>query len=619
MGLRQRKRLLRRRKAAASQARQARRTALITGATFVGVTGLLSSGLTVPVAAAAPDRGPVELVGDANPAGNLEVGWLAQWQDSLLFQGGAPGQDVLWRTDPDGTPVRVFDEPLVDEATIDEVTPFGDKFFFTAAAAGERTEELWISDGTVSGTERLTSAHDTMSDDDTTGDLAVVSGSLIFSRVDESESNYFGGEDIWVSDGTVAGTRKAVDVRDGYYAFHSFAPLGDKVVMAMDYYDDSSALWVTDLTDEGTYELVSGDGYWGVRQTTVVGDTLYFSSDAEGGNELWRTEGTKESTRKVIDLEPDASTGSYPGRLDDLTPLGDGRLVFRTSRPARAWWVSDGTEKGTKQLKSFPKAKGSSWSAAAGADAAGAPLFTVTIGKTTQLWRTDGTSAGTKRLTSFPKGAKGLLHEWSLSEQLPTGQRVFAAHTKSDGRELWSTDGTAKGTKRLTAFGKGDQGPLHNVKGPFADGQFDDLLAAGDRVWFAAHTKSHGAELWSTDGTPKGTGRVSDVNPGKKDSSPARLTSAAGRVWFLANDGTHGQEWWRTTVDSVVRGARVKAAGKQKQPKGNVRVKVKASAKEHVKLRATGSVIFKGKASPVPLKVAKGSPPAVRSGCGSCR
>jgi ELWxxDGT repeat protein len=57
----------------------------------------------------------------------------------------------------------------------------------------------------------------------------------------------------------------------------------------------------------------------------------------------------------------------------------------------------------------------------------------------------------------------------------------------------------------------------------------------------------HGPQLWTSDGTPEGTVRVSDVKPpGFKPFS----TSYAGTLddvhYFYANDRVHGTELWRT-------------------------------------------------------------------------
>jgi ELWxxDGT repeat protein len=61
------------------------------------------------------------------------------------------------------------------------------------------------------------------------------------------------------------------------------------------------------------------------------------------------------------------------------------------------------------------------------------------------------------------------------------------------------------------------------------------LTAAGARLFFTAGT-SLGNELWSSDGTPGGTGLARDINPfGSGD--PDWLTDVGGTLFFSADDG----------------------------------------------------------------------------------
>src|SRR4051812_43108822 len=57
-------------------------------------------------------------------------------------------------------------------------------------------------------------------------------------------------------------------------------------------------------------------------------------------------------------------------------------------------------------------------------------------------------------------------------------------------------------------------------------------------IFFDRHDATFGTELWVTDGSPGGTHRVTDLNPGAGSSNPTWLTAARGRVFFLASDGT---------------------------------------------------------------------------------
>jgi ELWxxDGT repeat protein len=68
------------------------------------------------------------------------------------------------------------------------------------------------------------------------------------------------------------------------------------------------------------------------------------------------------------------------------------------------------------------------------------------------------------------------------------------------------------------------------------------FLPFGDRLYFSANDGIKGMELWRTDGTPNGTKRVKDIRVGSNGSSPSELTRVGTR-FFFATDVGGGQLW----------------------------------------------------------------------------
>ena len=71
-----------------------------------------------------------------------------------------------------------------------------------------------------------------------------------------------------------------------------------------------------------------------------------------------------------------------------------------------------------------------------------------------------------------------------------------------------------------------------------------DLTVWNGRLYFRARRAQEGMELFSSDGTAAGTRLVQNIAKGASWSTPSNLTPAADALWFTANDGIHGREIW---------------------------------------------------------------------------
>jgi ELWxxDGT repeat protein len=408
----------------------------------------------------------------------------------------------------------------------------GGRVFFTAHD-GSHGRELWVSDGTAAGTRMVKDIRP-----GTRGSrpetLTRVGTRVYFTAHDGSH-----GRELWVSDGTAAGTRMVKDLTRGSKGSWTMGIIGVGDTAYFDIVYDG--LYRTDGTAKGT-RRVHGFAGVGLSQAVAKGSQLFFPAEGPGAGTagvtvaspiwtmtLWKTDGTTTGTKR---LGP-----------RDLTVSGlvkhDGRIYFDAKTPSFTGldvpdkvWRSDGTRAGTKQLSDVYTASPSALVRMDGAlwfNGSTSPYL-----ESVRLYRSDGTKAGTVPV----RPRVGYLRDMT-----PEVGRLWA-HRHSQGvqgpDELWVSDGTAAGTS-LVYGGSGDWfvGEWHEWPSEGLDG----------RLYFTAGPGNDGGErvdteLWMSDGTTSGTVEAVDVNP-TGSSDPRDLVRLGDSIIFTATDGQRGRELWR--------------------------------------------------------------------------
>ena len=154
-----------------------------------------------------------------------------------------------------------------------------------------------------------------------------------------------------------------------------------------------------------------------------------------------------------------------------------------------------------------------------------------------ELWKSNGTLAGTTMVKDInPSGSNSSVLDTDPGGMVSmNGKAFFTATNGQNGIELWTSDGTATGTKMVKDIvsGGGSSAPR-------------ELTVAGGKLFFRAFTALHGEELWRSDGTGAGTTRLRDIYQGPTSSSPTELTEVGGKLFFQANDGSRGREPWKS-------------------------------------------------------------------------
>jgi len=209
--------------------------------------------------------------------------------------------------------------------------------YFSAAETGANYE-LWRSDGTAAGTWLVKEIHSSTSAGSIPGAFAKLgsSGSFLFAATDATA-----GRELWISDGTAAGTSLVEDIVPGAGGVASSNPLflvsfGERVAFAA-----LGQLWISDGTAAGTTAITAGTV--SPRQLAVQNGKLFFQGyDSAHGNELWTSDGTAAGTAMFADLYVGGvpAWGSFPFVL---TPVGS-RWVYFSAYNAfgEELWRTDG-------------------------------------------------------------------------------------------------------------------------------------------------------------------------------------------------------------------------------------------------------------------------------------
>jgi ELWxxDGT repeat protein len=428
---------------------------------------------------------------------------------------------------------------------------------FFSASDGTHFDELWKSDGTAAGTVMVEDINPDPVGASNPGSLAYVNGTLYFTvaytNVNGTPSSKIASE-LWKSDGTAAGT---VMVKE-FFRGNWYDPLprsltnanGTLLFVAGDG-RHGVELWKSDGTAAGTARVKDINARTVGSQPgnlTNVNGTLYFAADdGAHGMELWKSDGTVAGTTLVKDIVPGGSTGYYGGYYPFGSSPGNftnvnGRVFFTAWNPGTGplLWKTDGTEAGTVLVAQTN---------AGNLTAVGDTLFftsgATTFGDGVELWKSDGTAAGTTMVKDINPGFHYEYGYWGTyivpNNSFPdgltnvNGTLFFSAEEGENGRELWTSDGTAAGT---VLFKDVLPGVIGSNPSP--------VTAAGGSLFFTANASATGRELWRSDGTAAGTALVKDIRPGSTGSYPNALTVVNGTIYFRASDGTTGNELWKS-------------------------------------------------------------------------
>jgi ELWxxDGT repeat protein len=191
------------------------------------------------------------------------------------------------------------------------------------------------------------------------------------------------GRELYVSDGTPAGTALFVDVWPGTTASQasSLVSCDPLLFFRAAAQNAGTELWVTDGTAAGTRmlpEIVPGLGSPQISDMVGVSGRLFFAADdLVHGRELWTSDGTAAGTRMVADLMPGLGHGVQIGSMIRIPGTRLIAFVGSDGIDGLQLWLSDGTTAGTTRMGRMGLLPGSGASVARNLGVAGERLFFV--------------------------------------------------------------------------------------------------------------------------------------------------------------------------------------------------------------------------------------------------
>ncbi|HSS52561.1 MAG TPA: ELWxxDGT repeat protein [Thermoanaerobaculia bacterium] len=345
-------------------------------------------------------------------------------------------------------------------------------------------------------------------------------GRLLFTGQDAQH-----GWELWVSDGTGRGTRRLTDVCPGECegldpnSLVASRLLGKTYFQALDV-SQKVELWVTDGTLGSTRRIATAAAF--APDLGSLGNLVFFGMTNSKGttSELWVTDGTPAGKRRV------ATLGTLAGSYPLFAPLDNGALIFggEDHDDLQTLWRTDGTPERTVPLPGFEG------SYAVDLTRVGELTFFVGDGPQSpyeKVWRTDGTTRGTFPVARLPNSFVDLNIAWN-------GKYLFAVSGPSDGCAYWLSDGTILGTREIIPELAGSRCPT-------------GIHALGSRFVFIERVPGDGGltpQVFVSDGTAAGTRQISNI-PGPRDFINTDLAEIGGVIFFRLNrqDGQDAEVW----------------------------------------------------------------------------
>ncbi len=412
-----------------------------------------------------------------------------------------------------------------------EFVQVNNQWFFVSSTI-EEGSELWVTDGTAAGTRIVKDI--------------IVGKSGSYPRLLTKAGNYlfffaygktYSGNELWKTDGTAAGTILIKNLGNAQYNLVREETIGFNNTFFFVFEDGvhGEELWKSDGTENGTgmvKDIAPGTREAYPSHFTIYNNELYFHVRDGLLPSIWKTDGTANGTQSVIN-----QTGInyfYNGSI----PFAGGYMYYfvkENSLSNYSIWKYNLTTAESALIKTLPVNYSYGFPTIVTA-VSNKVCFGIKDDNNTQtLWVSDGTSNGTTPLKTFKSsGTEDAIRNFTVSNNT----LFFSATIDLYGHELWKTDGTINGTQMIKDLFPGAE-----------SGRPEKFVITNNQLLFHTNNSGAGAALWKSDGTEAGTSILKQNSVPMYNAAPFYYSTTSSNLLIFSSNTTNGQEEiWKSNV-----------------------------------------------------------------------
>ncbi|KFF17596.1 T9SS type A sorting domain-containing protein [Chryseobacterium sp. JM1] len=448
-------------------------------------------------------------------------------------------------------------------STPGDLIKLNDFIIFPATRFSDEGTELWSFNSVTQKSSLLK--------DIFPGHNSGMSGSPSFVKVNDKiyflAKQSFSGNQIWVTDGTAAGTEKEKDLISDY-SIGNLVVAGNKI-----FYYVQNELWSYDTLSKDLLKVktfvYSGD----VKMYSFNSELILAADDGVHGKEIWKSDGTLAGTVLLKDIAP--NTGSSISGDFNILLLNSKFYFIANLGTGYALYASDGTEAGTVPVKPLraPRLNGvaaDNYFVFEGFDPDAGGM---------EPWISDGTAAGTKMLKNIMPGNTSSM---ANSKFIRLNNKIYFDSNSNGvspayGDYIWETDGTEAGTvvfntpPETELYGKSSDGkhliltkPNYGNRYWVTNGNSSQTFEITDigmpynnsfvdlnsKIYLTGNNPKNGTELFSVDPVSQNSALASDISR-FENSAPHSFGVLNNELIFVAADRQYNNQLYKRNKNTT--------------------------------------------------------------------